>query len=251
MSDRTDFSDELLNALIDEQLAPEDAERIYTQMQQDPELTRRVCELRALREMVRLSYRDVPRPTHWPTYEAPASPLRWRYVGALAAGIVVALGTLLAWPTRDEVADPTAAGLAAQPRVAALGDSAGAAPSLVIKVLFHLNSNDRDLIKQSLQDVESALKLYRQRGQRARVQIVANGEGLDLLRVGASPYPQTVQRMLQEYDNLQFVACQNTIDRLKRERGVTARLLPGVTVIDSGVAEIMRRQREGWVYIRA
>jgi intracellular sulfur oxidation DsrE/DsrF family protein len=109
--------------------------------------------------------------------------------------------------------------LAAQPRGAALDESTGAMPGLVIKVLFHLNSNDRDLIKQSLQDVESALKLYRRTGQRARIQIVANGEGLDLLRVGASPYPQTVQRMLQEYDNLQFVACQNTI--------------------------------EGWVYIRA
>ncbi len=57
--------------------------------------------------------------------------------------------------------------------------------------------------------------------------------------------------MLREYDNLQFVACQNTIDQLKRDRGVTARLLPGVIVTDSGVAEIMRRQREGWVYIRA
>ena len=32
MSEHTDFSDELLNALVDEQLAPEDAERIYTRM---------------------------------------------------------------------------------------------------------------------------------------------------------------------------------------------------------------------------
>ncbi len=117
--------------------------------------------------------------------------------------------------------------------------------------MFHLNTDDRDLIKQSLQEVESALKLYRHTGQRARIEIIANGAGLDLLRVGASPYPQTVQRMLREYDNLQFVACQNTIDQLKRDRGVTARLLPGVIVTDSGVAEIMRRQREGWVYIRA
>jgi intracellular sulfur oxidation DsrE/DsrF family protein len=71
-----------------------------------------------------------------------------------------------------------------------------------------------------------------------------------MLRVGASPYPHRVQRMMQEYDNLSFVACQNTVDRLKRERGIIARLSPGVVVIDFGVAEIMRRQQEGWPYIR-
>ena len=43
---------------------------------------------------------------------------------------------------------------------------------------------------------------------------------------------------------------QNTIDRLKREHGITARLLPDVIVIDSGVAQIMRRQQQGWAYIR-
>lgn len=251
MSEHTDFSDELLNALVDEQLAPEDAERIYARMQEDAELKRRVYELRALREMVRLSYRELPSGNQRPAYPAPASSLRWRHVGALAAGMVVAVGTLLAWPTRDEVAGPTAARLAAPQRVATLDAPADAPATHTIKVLFHLNSDDRDLIKQSLQEVESALKLYRRTGQRARITIVANGAGLDLLRVGASPYPQTVQRMLREYDNLQFVACQNTIDRLKRDRGVTARLLPGVIVTDSGVAEIMRRQREGWVYIRA
>lgn len=251
MSDRTDFSDEMLNALVDGQLAPEDAERIYAQMQQDPELTRRVCELRAVREIVRLSYRDVPKPSQWPTYQAPESPARWRSLAALAAGVVVALGTLLVWQSGTATRDPKAPESAAQQRIAALEGAADATAGPIIKVLFHINSNDRELIKQSLQDIESALKLYRRTGQPARIQIVANGEGLDLLRVGASPYPETVQRMLQEYDNLQFVACQNTIDRLKRERGVSARLLPGVIVIDSGVAEIMRRQREGWVYIRA
>lgn len=249
MSDRTNFSDELLNALVDGQLAPEDAECVYAQMHRDPELTRRVCELRALREMVRLSYDDVPRPTHGPTDQLPASPSRWRYLSVLAAGIVLALGTLLVWHSDENNGDRTALKSAAPQRIAADSQDATAGPA--IRLLFHLNSNDRDLIRQSLQDIESVLKLYRQTGQRARVQIIANGEGLDLLRIGTSPYPETVRRMLQEYDNLQFVACQNTIDRLKRERGVTARLLPGVIVIDSGVAEIMRRQREGWVYIRA
>jgi hypothetical protein len=47
-----------------------------------------------------------------------------------------------------------------------------------------------------------------------------------------------------------FVACQNTIDRLKSERGISAKLLPEAVVIDSAVAQIMRRQQQGWAYIQ-
>lgn len=64
-------------------------------------------------------------------------------------------------------------------------------------------------------------------------------------------YPYWAQRMWQEYGNIELIGCQDTMGRLKRECGTTARLLPGVVVIYSGVAEIMRRQREGWAHIRA
>ena len=56
--------------------------------------------------------------------------------------------------------------------------------------------------------------------------------------------------MQQKYPNLVFVACQNTIDRLNKEHGIRAQLIEGVMVIDSGVAQIMRRQQQGWAYIQ-
>jgi len=56
--------------------------------------------------------------------------------------------------------------------------------------------------------------------------------------------------MQKEYHGLTFVACQNTIDRYQQELGLTAKLLPGVITIDSGVAQIMRRQHQGWAYLQ-
>jgi intracellular sulfur oxidation DsrE/DsrF family protein len=47
-----------------------------------------------------------------------------------------------------------------------------------------------------------------------------------------------------------FEACKNSIDRLRRDKGIVAKLLPGVVVIDSGVAQLMRRQNQGWAYIQ-
>ena len=57
-------------------------------------------------------------------------------------------------------------------------------------------------------------------------------------------------KMQKEYHDLTFVACQNTIYRYQKELGLTAKLLPGVVIIDSGVAQIMRRQLQGWAYLQ-
>jgi hypothetical protein len=80
--------------------------------------------------------------------------------------------------------------------------------------------------------------------------VITNGGGLSLLMAGISPYAERIQRMQKEYHDLTFVACQNTIERIQQELGLQAKLLPGVVVIDSGVAQIMRRQHQGWAYIQ-
>ena len=44
-----------------------------------------------------------------------------------------------------------------------------------------------------------------------------------------------------------FAACENTM----RKKKVTKEpLLPFVTTVDSGVAEVVRKQEEGWAYIK-
>lgn len=99
--------------------------------------------------------------------------------------------------------------------VGAPQDDAGDAQ---LKIVVHLNESAPARVAQTLDEVESLLKLYRANGQTARVELVVNGDGLALLRSDVSPAPERVRRMQQEYDNLTFIACQNTIDRLKRER---------------------------------
>jgi uncharacterized protein len=118
------------------------------------------------------------------------------------------------------------------------------------KVLIHLARDDADQLSQALDDIESTLKYYREIRQSARVEVVVNGKGLELVRTDTSAFAGRIQRLQREYDNLVFAACQNTIDRLAREQGIIVRLLPGVITIDSGMAEIMRRQNQGWTYLQ-
>jgi uncharacterized protein len=102
-----------------------------------------------------------------------------------------------------------------------------------------------------LDEVEMLMEAAIRQGVPLQIQVVTHGEGLALLREDISPFPERVQRLSVRYaDGLSFVACLNTIERLKREENLHVRLLPAAQVVNSGVAEVIRRQTEGWAYIQ-
>ncbi len=262
------FSQEFLNAFVDDQLTADEKSRAYPLINQDESLNRTVCELRKTRDLVQLAYRHVP-----------PAPMRNRpvrrpgYLGvSLAAGVALAIGVSIGWvlhrPTINAAPAAISATQKTAPRtVAALpevGDLPARRPTPALasapapktgqaapaKVLIHVNDGDAARLGRALDEIEQLVQYYRASNQNSRVEVIINGEGLALVRSDVSPHAARVERMQQEYDNLAFVACQNTIDRLKREKGITAQLLPGVVVIDSGVAQLMRRQHQGWAYIQ-
>ncbi len=234
------FSDEFLNAFVDEQLSTDERDLAYQAMGSDPALNQRVCELRKVRDLVRLAYQDPPVAAP-ETHGSERS--RRRPVAAAAAAVTALLGTLLLNP----FAPPAGKEGARSPeRLATLAADHG--PE--IKVLLHLNSGNPVRMREMLDEAESLVRHYKTSGQIARVMVITNGEGLNLLRADTSPFAERIESLLKRYDNLTIAACQNTIERLKRERGIVARLLPGTATVDSGVAQIILRQQQGWVYIQ-
>jgi uncharacterized protein len=226
------FSDEFLNSFVDDQLGAEEKSRAYLEMQQDEALSREICELRKVSDLVRLAYRDVPPP-----------PARRRGVAlrstSIAAGVALAFGVALGWLMHEPATKADA-----HARLAMAGGDQQ------MKVLIHISDGHKEHLKDALDEIENLAHYYRANGQNARIEVVTNGEGLNLLRADVSPYGKRIARLQKDYDNVVFEACQNTLDTLRADRGVVARLLPGVTVIDSGVAQIMRRQQQGWAYVQ-
>ena len=241
MSREQKFSDEFLNAFVDDQLTPDEKSRVYPQITGDEALNRQVCELRKLRDLVQLAYKDVgPSAT-----EAGTVPRRRAGLN-LAAGLALVLSGVVGWVAYDRIAPDRSNTYVGTPsRIPA------PAPGDPVKIVVHLSEDSPEHVRQVLDDVEGLLRLYRVNGQQARVEVVMNGDGLNLVRAETSTAPERIRRMQKNYDNLSFVACQNAIDRLRRDRGIVALLLPGVVVTDSGMAQLMRRQHQGWAYIQA
>jgi len=303
MSQEKCYSDEFLNAFVDDQIAAEEKSRAYIEFGQNEALNRQVCELRKLHDLVQLAYREPPTPPERAASGPSVRRARLRF--AVAASVLLTLGILLgglirlpgpattpqantaptvaphrvvaaphkamamttaARKTNVAVAPapervPIASVAGAQSALAIPAAAAPATPVLVVaqstspgsvqaKVLVHLARDDAALLSQALDDIEGLLKHYRATHQTARVEVVVNGKGLELVRIDTSAFAARIQRLQRDYDNLTFAACQNTIDRLAREQGIIVRLLPGVITIDSGMAEIMRRQNQGWTYLQ-
>ncbi len=262
MSREQKFSDEFLNAFVDDQLETDEKGRTYLEIGQDEELNRRVCELRKLRELVRLAYENPPLPENGLSQAATTRRVRFN----IAAGLTLVLGVLLGWflhesppspevsvpaassPSQIKLAKSTAANPVQTPK--AQPGLAAAPTGKQMKVLIHVSEGGRENAKRVLDEIENLLRFYRESRQNARVEVVINSDGLELVRTDTAAFPKRIIRLQKEYDNLTFAACQNTIDRLKREQGITAKLLPGVVVVDSGIAQIIRRQHQGWAYIQ-
>jgi intracellular sulfur oxidation DsrE/DsrF family protein len=231
------FSDEFINAFVDDQLTPEEKAQVYARLSGNEALNRQICELRKVRDMVQLAYKEPPLPERGMASFTAAG--RKYAVGLVAGLALVIVGGMGGWFLHQPRAPQDAA-------VAQVMSN----PEEPAKVLFHVSDGNTEHLKSVLDDVEDLMKYYRRLHQKARVEVITNGEGLSLLLAGISPFAERIQKMQKEYHGLTFVACQNTIDRYQEELGLTVKLLPGVVTIDSGVAQIMRRQHEGWVYLQ-
>jgi anti-sigma factor RsiW len=62
MSQVHEFSDEFINAFVDNQVTPEEKKWIYAHLASSEAFNRRVCELRKIRDLIRLAYQELSTP---------------------------------------------------------------------------------------------------------------------------------------------------------------------------------------------
>ncbi|WP_018871829.1 hypothetical protein [Thioalkalivibrio sp. ALJ16] len=260
-------SEEILNAFVDGEFSPED--RLYTlkTIASSEHLSREVCDMHQLKELVSMAYEDVPAGQASGGGRCRLSRGgRSAWFPSVAAGVLaLVIGSLGGYEiTRDAgLFSGSSAQLSGQEpgapaRVAAADDDAGgaAAPQQIFsatktdQILLHINEADRRAMAELLDDIESMYREAASQGRELNVQVVVHNNAMDLLRADSAPYPERVADMAQDYPTLRFTACAQTLNRLAREEGGSVDILPQAELIDSGVAEAARRQAEGWIYIK-
>ena len=121
---------------------------------------------------------------------------------------------------------------------AQVGHEQSARPKVVIQV------SDADPAKWNLA-VNNARNVQNDLGKdKVDVEIVAYGPGLGMLRMDS----KVTGRLAEALDNnIGLLACENTMRNTKVGKH---QMYGGIRYVDAGVVHIMKRQREGWAYVR-
>lgn len=118
------------------------------------------------------------------------------------------------------------------------------------KVVIHLDESDAKRMNLVLNNASNINKYYADKGEEAKIEIVAYGPGLMMYVKGKSPVADRLASFQQNYDNVAFKACGNTKSKMSKKAGKEIALLDGVDVVPSGAIHLITRQEDGWAYLR-
>lgn len=228
MNRMRNFSDEYLNAFVDNQLGAQERDEILAAMAGNAELAQRLCALRSTKELVRHAYGSVPAARHARSLQLPV------WGGALAAGVVLMIGVLAGWIGHQVVRTGEA------PR--SLAALFAAEPA---RILIHLDTAQADQMDAALDLAEA----YVAKAGNAQVEIIANHRGLDLLRARTTHYAGRIAELKAHHQHVGFVACGQTMARLQRI-GEDVELVPEATVTGTAIAHVASRVQQGWTYLK-
>ena len=252
------LSDETLNALVDNEFPAAERSEILAHLQTDQVSKQRACDFNYLKDRVKAAYRDIPQPIS-NVKTGSAKQRLYRMVSSVLFALVV-IGLAVVGlnnnfdSEKDNSTTQTTIKSAAQ-RLVMLdpegrGQKLSQNNSEEMRVVFHVSNTTRLNADELLDDIEGLLQQSIQNNQQIRIEVVAHAEGLDLLRERLSTEKLRITAMSKQYPELTFVACLNTIDRIKREKGIDVKLISEAVSTQSGVAYVVMRQQQGWLYIQ-
>lgn len=110
------------------------------------------------------------------------------------------------------------------------------------RVVFQVSDNDPakwTLALNNARNVQQDLG-----ADKVEIEIVAYGPGLNMLKLESPVAP----RLAAAQDaNVKLLACENTMRNTKVTKD---HMYGGIAYVQAGVTHLMKRQREGWAYIR-
>ena len=237
------YSDEHLNAYLDNQLDTEERSMLLEAIRKDQELAARVCKLQKVQDMVQLAYHSVAN-------NEPAVPqhpgVSRHFAQAAAAVVILGMGIMVGWFSNNgQFSKPTLVELAQDTQL-----SQKSLASNEWKLMLHVNTGDARRLETVLDETEQLLKTSQASQRKVKIEVLTNGPGLALLQNEGSQFAKRIQQLDAEYDNISFMACQIAINRYNSEHEFEIQLLPNAEIVPSAIHQTMLRQKEGWSYLR-
>jgi hypothetical protein len=240
---KSQYSDEMINAFVDDELDSRDRENIKMAMEADAELAEKIASVCALKKSLKQSYADSASIHYRSGHDSQAG----RFVGwqhGVAALLLLCIGTAFGWyghstATQNALVAGSLEGLQLTPVNMQQPN----------KIILHVASSEGNKLEKTLQQVEYIIDQYQRSNLSYEVEVIANSAGIDLLREDVSPYVDRISSIMRAHDNISFVACANALDKLRSE-GIEPKIIANAHTEGTAIEQIVKRLQQGWIYVK-
>lgn len=226
------YTDEKLNAYIDGELSIEDELELLEDLNKDIDLCKRLSDFKQLKLLVHSTYKD-------DVSEKPSRTSSNNIKYSLVASVLLTLGIVGGWYSHGVILDDGEATL----QVTSKKDDTW-------NIVLHVNTNDQYIQKTILDETESLLESFKETNKKVKVEIVAYGQGVFLFDNEKTKFKNRLKALRRDFDNLSYAVCGRTVKRIEDKQGRKIKLISKMTVARSGIFQIIKRQKQGWNYIR-
>ena len=237
MREQNKIDEVMLAAFVDDQLDVVNREAVIKAMDKDKDLRDQVYDLRKTKDLMKLGFGDANSPTHPDNFKhALPNQCMARIAAVFATLIIGAVAGFSGYKYCTHV------GYVPAHTLAELSQQQGE------RIIVHISESDPAQFETTLAYTEKFLNEHKNNGK-ARIEVVANAGGIDLLRA-EYPLSGKVMSMMDKHDNLTFIACTNAINKL-RAQGIDPSIIDNVGTDEPALIHIIDRLRTGWTYIKA
>jgi intracellular sulfur oxidation DsrE/DsrF family protein len=144
------------------------------------------------------------------------------------------------------------AALLAGATVFVAGDAAARSPAAKKQhhLILQVNTNDPAAMNLALNNATNVVQYYGELSEKVKVEVVAFGPGLHMLREDTSPVKARIETMALSAPEVSFKACGNTRDNMHKAESKDIPLISQAKLVKSGVVHIMELEERGWTYIK-
>lgn len=224
------YSDEFLNAYIDGEITIEEEMSLLESMQNDMDLAKRVNELKRIKLLVSTTYSGNKA-------NQKSVKNKWNIPLSYAASVLLIIGVISGWASHEMYSNDNTLLTKSN-------------ENKTWNIVLHVNSNDKYIQQTILDETESLLESFKDSNENVKVEIVAYGKGVFLFDSEKSKYKSRLSTMKNNFSNLSYAVCGRTVKRLEKIQGREIKLISNMTVARSGIYQIIKRQKQGWNYIR-
>jgi intracellular sulfur oxidation DsrE/DsrF family protein len=240
-----EITEDKLNLFIDKQLDTDEMNEIHQASLDDKDVRERICQLKAVRELVGYAYSEVPPSRYEESKQTNSNSI---FAKAIAASVTLVVGVLLGWSTYQY--SPNSINAVSAENAFQYVANRVTVDHAQRKIVLHIDSGDLQVVNAALNEVDYLLATYRNAKAPLKLDVVTNKGGINILRPEVSPYISRIQKMVDN-ENVSFFACRQSIDKARKKEGVEIVMMPGVITDKTAKDIIPGRLKDGWVYIKA